>query len=307
MWGREEHTDADVASDWATAPWPGDADRVQRRLRAMLPDEFAGPDLDRLRINVELDGDDIADLLIDATGLDIRVPDSVFNLDTDPAPTEPESPAPEPISSTEGVTRSIRFLASPVHLEGYPIVVDVQAHDAPFRWVRYAEPIEKGRPDTVVSVDESVHGLARATGSVELRMRTADLGPLVQTLVSRALAAEGVQLRRLRIDVAAHGEKVTIAASGAVRWKLLSASAHAKVRPRMAPEGRIAVEKIHLGSRNPIIAIALRLKSVREAVREAEGTTTDLGAQLTCGPGGPSFHDLRVRVDQQIRITARMG
>ncbi|MFE6734879.1 hypothetical protein [Microbacterium sp. NPDC057650] len=283
---------------------------MQHWLRALIPADLAGSDLDRLRIDVQLDGDDIADLLVDATGVDIRLSDEAFAPDTDPAPAHPdatETPAPEPISSTEGIARSIRFLASPAHLEGYPFVVDVQVHDAPLRWVRYAAPLEEGRPETVVSVDESVHGLSQATGSIELRMRTVDLGPLVQTLVSRALAAEGMKLRRLKVDVAAHGEKVTISASGAIRWRILGASAHARVSLRVTPNGVITVQKIRLGSRNPLIAMALRLKSVRDSVREAEGTSTDLGAELARDAGGPAFHDLCVRVDQQIRITGRLG
>ena len=276
--------------------WPEDADAVVRRIRDELDSSGLGLDgLDAVRISAALRGDDLEHLTIDASGTALHL-----RAQTAPTVSAPEVPA-DIRSRRPGFARRVRVLAAPVLIDGLPLTVDAEMLDVPIEWVEYAEPLVPARPETAFGV-EYREGVAGMRGVFSAAMRAADLGPLVERLVRAALATEGVVVRAVRVDLHQDGtDGIRLSAGAHVRWKLLSASARARARLRISPDAVVTVRDLGVGSRNPLVALALL--AARKAVREQVGKTYDLNEELT----GIRLHDVRLRIGDDVRIEARLG
>lgn len=294
-----------MATDDDIRPWPGDADRVVAWIRASLQPpvtdgEFAVEGLERLRIALDLHGDDIERLTVDASAVTLRV----RRASAPPPAAEPASvttATPPVLSRTRATARLIRLLADPVQIEGIPLTAEAQLENVPFDWLVYAAPTVTDQPDSRYGVEPT--DSAEARGTLSASMRSADLAPLIRAITAPLWAEAGVSLRRLRIDVDQDGpEGVRASAEAAIRWKLLRASARARVRVTVAPDGVITVRDLRVGSRNPIIALALR--AARSQVDELVGRVYDLNDDIA---GGPRLHDVRIQAGRELRVSARLG
>jgi hypothetical protein len=310
--------------------WPCDAPTVQRWLRTMLSrgDGFVMEGADRIRIAVDLDGDDIESLDIDATGADLRpsLTDSAALTDnvalTDNASpggtTAADAPAPPapPIAPTVvdrggGVLRHARLVAHPVRVHRVPIRVDAAVDRLPIEWLVHERPVDARRPETAFALSSA--GDARGTiGSFAASMRTDDIGRLLLALIRPATAGSGVSVRRLRISLAPAGtepagtepaapERFRLGARATARWKLLRATVRIEARIRVAPSAVVTVEQFRIRSRNPLVAVLLRI--ARRDIRGYEGKRYDLNED----PAMPRVHDLRLSAGKDVSISARLG
>jgi hypothetical protein len=288
-----------------THDWPGDSLTVKRWARASLrpdPSEFEIRGIDDVRISATVDGDDLDQLVVDASGiaLDLGAPRH------DRTPTASLPPvAPEIVERRRGAARTVRMLARPVEIEGIPLAIDAQIDDAPIEWQVYASPVAEGRP-------ESRYGLTLAEGGAGMHgsflasMRTSDLAPLLTALLRPAFQASGARLRRLTVTAAQDGaDGIRVDGAAGVRWRLLSASARGSARIGVDPDGVLTVRDLRVGSRNPFIALALR--AARKTIRAEIGRRHDLNASLAVDGVTVRLHDVRVTVADEIRISARIG
>lgn len=281
--------------------WPEDADAVIRRIRAELAS--AGDQLDGLeavRISAELRGDDLEQLTVDASGVDLRMRPAAASASSSalPAPASPDIRIRRP-----GVARRARLRAAPVLIDGVPLTFDAEVIDAPIDWIEYVSPVDPAHPETAFAID-SRDGGEGVRGSLSASMRVADVGPLIERLAGAALEAEGVAVRSVRVDVDQDGaDGIRVFARARVRWKLLSASARAKARLRITPDAVVTVQDLTVGSRNPIVALALR--AARTTVRAQIGRTIDLNGEVPLS--ALRLHSLRVTVARDVSVEARLG
>lgn len=342
---------------WVPDAWPGDAATVERRLRTELFAEIAdSPDLritgvDDIRTTVDLDGTEIAHLLIDATGVKLKMkpgsrepgssegsgaptsggptsggpgaggpgsgaPGAGGSRSGGPASGGPASdPEPEPdaehepavIERTPGVLRFARVTADPVTVQGYDIHIDATLQNVAFDWARYAEPLRPHQPETAFGIADPVE-MSTPTGTFTARMRADELGPLIESAARPLLKESGMRLRRFETSVTADAEQnVMIDGIASVRWKIFYATLRAHAEVHVDPDAIITVKAVRLSSRNPLIALGLRM--MREELRGAEGQRFDMNADMKAEstPRALGVHDLRVRVTQSIEVSGRIG
>ncbi|MFK0403166.1 hypothetical protein ACIQTT_12600 [Microbacterium sp. NPDC090225] len=288
-----------------THEWPGDSATVEQWMRESLrpdPSEFELRGIDDVRISSTVDGDHLERLIVDGTGvaLRLRVPKH------DSAPTASASPvAPDVVERRRGTARTVRMLARPVEIEGIPLTIDVQLDDAPIEWQVFASPVVAGRPESLYGIVLADDG-AGMRGSFLASMTADDLTPLLTSLLRPALKAAGMRLRHLSVTGAQDGtDGIRIDGAAAVRWRLIGASARGSARIGIEPDGVVTVRDLRVGSTNPFVALALR--AARKNIRAEIGRRHDLNASLAADGVALRVHDLRVTVDDEIRISARVG
>ncbi|PRB12055.1 hypothetical protein [Microbacterium sp. MYb62] len=296
--------------------WPGDAATVTRWMRASLrPDEseIEVRGLDDVRVSCELDGDDLEHLTLDASavGLRVRAPKQGASVPSSSVPSASvpsasvPSPTPAVLRRRTGTARRIRLTAQPVRVEGIPLVVDAQVHDAPIEWLVHAAPAVAGRPESRFGIEIAGDG-AGMRGSFLASLAASDLTPLLTAVLRPALRAGGVRLRRLTVTVAPDGaDGIRVDGAASVRWRVVPASARAMARIGVHPDGIVTVRDVQVSSGNPLIALALR--TARKTIRAEIGRTHDLNESLGIGDSGPRLHDVRITVDDEITIAARLS
>lgn len=332
--------------------WPGDSATVTRWVRASLRPvesdlEIRG--LDDVRVSAEVRGHDLDNLTIDASGVKLRLrapkrTDSSSATATAPPPAPagappldspasevplPEIPTPEVVSRTTGIARTLRLRASPVRVQGIPVTVEAQLHDAPIEWQTYAEPVTAGRPESRYGIDIAGDGYGDGTkGSFRASMRSGDLTRLLTAVLRPTLKAGGVRLRRITATVVpdsgatgtsgaedAVPENATVAdgptdgirieVKAGIRWRLIGASARGVARIGVHPDGVITVRDLQVGSFNPFVALALR--AARKTIRAQIGRTYDLNEMAGADGSGPRVHDVRVTAGDDLTLAARLG
>jgi hypothetical protein len=297
-----------------TLAWPDSSETVIEWARASLrPDdgvEIVG--LDDIEVSATLVGADLEHLTLDATGVSLRIHSAGKNQ-THAASRSPSqlnsslqpNPVPAVATRRRGTAHFIRFNAAPVRVEGFPVAVDVQLSDAPIEWLSYQHPVMPGRPESAYLLDLADDG-AGMQGSAVASVRTDDIGPLLSSILQPALREAGVRLRRLNLRVAQDGEDgIRIEGSAAIRWRLLTASARGAARLSVSRDGLLIVHELSVGSRNPIVAVALG--AVRKVIRSQVGRSHDLNALIAGDDTAPRLHDVRVIVDEDINVSARIG
>ncbi|MCK2023765.1 hypothetical protein KZC52_12575 [Microbacterium sp. kSW2-24] len=291
--------------------WPGDSTTVERWMRDSLrpdPSEFEIRGIDDVRISSTVDGDDLERLVVDGTGvaLRLRVPkhDSAPGASARPAASAPPA-TPEIVERRRGTARTVRMLARPVEIEGIPLTIDVQLDDAPIEWQVSASPVVARRPESRYAIVLADDGEGMR-GSFLASMAADDLTPLLTAILRPALKAGGARLRHLAVTAAQDGtDGIRIDAAAGVRWRLIGASARGRARIGVEPDGVVTVRDLRVGSRNPFVALALR--AARKTIRAEIGRRHNLNESLTADGMRLRLHDLRVTVGDEIRVSARLG
>lgn len=239
---------------------------------------------------VQLDGDDITSLAVDATG--IVIPEEAFGPDAEPSY---GSTLPPVVASTPGMLRLATFRAHPITVAGVRADVDVEIRDLPLRWVETSdggsgvEPLEPSASQPV-------------TGHLRLSAPQAALLDAVRRIATTTLAAEGVTLTRLDIALTSTGPRqVRVVADAKLRKGILSASAQASGAASLDDAMVLRFSDVSLGSANPIVAGLLAM--ARGRVQEATREPIDLAAQL---PAGVRVADVRLDVGTDLVVSARL-
>lgn len=296
-----------------TTSWPGDSATVVRWLRATLHADLADSrgatvkGLDDVKITADLEGNDLRHLAFDATRVrlefDWRASPDLAARDEEAA----DRHEPHPIHEEPGTLREIRVRAAPIRIERTDVNIDVQAFDLPILWQTFAEPTDPRHVESIhsLTIPDDV-GPARGTFSASIK--TKDLVPLVTSLLRPALAEIGVRLGRVKLDAASDGsDGIQVTAYAGGRWKLLVASARANARVQISRDAVITVHEFTLGSRNPLVAVALRF--ARKPIREIVGKPYDLNGLIGAEGGATSvrIHDLRVTTGSELAVSGRVN
>ncbi len=288
--------------------WPGDAEAVIRWVRASLRPDDAElvRGLDDLRITADVSGTDLENLSVDASGVELTfAPAAAAAAASAPAASIPANGEEPPVMHrSTGVLRTVRVTADPVRIERVPVTVDLQLYDTPVEWLVYERAVVPDRPETVHGLDLAENG-AGMRGAFTASLRAADLTPLLTAVARPMLDAGGVRLRRLRIEVLQDGaDGIRIEGRAGIRWRMLGASATGSARVGVSSTGVVTLRDLSLGSRNPLVAIALR--AARRPVREQIGKSFDLNDEFASGDG-PRLSDVRVVAAKRLTISARLG
>lgn len=327
-----------------TLTWPS-ADGLERWLRAQLTeasssDEVHLSGLDHIRIHTDVTGADITSLRVDASDVTLRVQLSENAADdtsaasgAPDAPSEqPEQPDADVVESIPGMLHQARILADPLIIERIPLHLDATMSDLPISWDTYAHELHPGDPTSRFMIRPREEG-ASSRGTLEARMRTADIGRLIRVLADPPLAAGGVRLRRLSITVdqassipaeastdsgtdtdtrretdtdapnaPTPDDILAVTAITTARWKAFGVRLRADATVAVERAGFVTMTSFRLSSRNLLVALALR--AFRSQLEELEGIRHDLNAGRE---GGPRLHDLRVRTGADLTVSARLG
>jgi hypothetical protein len=274
--------------------WPGSASTVQTWLREQLTDDTLVPGvtgLERARIDVSMAGADLAELVIDLTGVSVEIPrDTTESVTADP----PIDTEPAVVSRTPAVARFSRLRAHPLTVFGARLTLDAEAHDVPFTWVRSAEG-ERG-----VAIDESSPD-ERRRGMITASMPRDDVVTLMRTVGNELQSQAGIRLTRSDIAFTQVSRDVVgVEVDAAVRRGLLSASVHATATIHVDRAGIVTLRRIRLRSWNPLIAIGLLI--ARRHVRRWEGRSIAVNDDL---PPGVRIADAELDVTGDLTISAR--
>lgn len=276
--------------------WPESADAVVAWIRTQLTADAEFSGVEGIRISAELDGDDLVRVAIDASDAELSpLPSAQASV--------PVRAEREVRTRRTGTARLIRVIASPVLVSGVPLTIDAEARDVPIDWVEYVEPADAASADSAYDIRLRDEGRGMS-GSLTFAMRTGDVEPLIERTVRTALETGDARIRRLRVTVQQDGiDGVRLTGSAAIRYKLLFTSARGEARVRISEDGVVTVEDLQASSRNPLVALALRV--ARRSIRAQIGRQFDLAESL--GTSGPRLHGVRVRVDRDLRVDARLG
>lgn len=295
---------------WVPDAWPGDSATVERRLRHELFAEVAdSPDMRvsgvaDIRTTIDLDGTEITHLLIDATGVKLKVKPGAGAT---PRPQSKPDAAPAIIDRTSGMLRFARVCADPVTVQGYDVHLDATLQNVAFDWARYAAPVRADRPETSFGIADA-DDPGTPSGAFSARMHADEVGPLIESVARPLLTESGMRLRTLATTVTADADQnVTVDAVAAVRWKIFYATVRAHAELHVDPDAIITVKTVRLSSRNPLIGLGLRL--MREELRQAQGRRIDLNADAAADGASRTLrvHDVRIRVTQSIEVSGRIG
>ncbi|MFJ2544728.1 hypothetical protein [Microbacterium sp. NPDC087589] len=285
--------------------WPTDEKDLVRWVRASLQpeDDVEVRGLDEVRISAALAGADLEHLTVDATGASLKLR-FLRATATGMGPTDAPSP---PVETTRrpGTSTLLRLVAAPVRIQGYPLTIDARLLDAPIDWIEYERPVIPGRAETSRTIEIARQGEGMR-GFVDASIRADDLGPMLTAVMKPALRSAGVRLRRLDLTLSADGDAgFRITGAARIRWKLLFASARGAARIGVSRDGVLTIRDLDVGSANPIVAIAMR--AARRMTRKQIGRTYDLNAGIAADGVRARLHDVRVDVDGDIRVSARIG
>lgn len=290
-----------------TPEWPGTSSNVTQWLRSSLrPDdsEFTIHGLDDVRISAALTGSDLEHLTIDASRAKLRFRRSEGTPAPASAP-EKTSSSPAVVSRSSGFAHTIRVLADPVRVERIPITLDLQLHNAPIEWQTYAAPEVSTRPESRFALRIADEREAM-DGSLVASVKESDLAPLLVACLRPALNEAGIRLRRLSVSVVQDGaDGVRIEGKTRIRWKVLGASFTGMTRLVVTPDGVLTVRALQIGSKNPLIALALR--AARKAIAAEVGQSHDLNERLGAEGTHHRLHSVRIAVDERITLTARLS
>lgn len=296
-------------------PWPGDTATVVHWVRTAMRADVADSSeltvngIDDIAVTADLATPDLKHLTLDATRARLQFD---WHAPTDPALTDADIAAsernkPEPAHEQPGVLRELRVRAAPMRIEQTDINIDVQAFDVPILWQTFASPTDPNNPESIHALTPA-DDLGAARGVFSASVKTQDLAPLLTSVLRPALAQNSVRLGRVKLDVTgSEHDGIRISAYAGARWKLLGASIRADALIEVTRDAVVTVRELKLGSRNPLVALALRF--ARKPIRETIGTPHDLSTALARDTGAESLriHDLRVTTGKELAVSGRVN
>lgn len=236
-----------------------------------------------LQLTATLDGDDIALVNVDASGVVVRSPSGQQGPDT------LEGVA----ASTPGVLREVHVTAAPIQIDTLPVTVQIDAANVPFTWV------ESGSAWGIEGSNDQTAGTAgSARIAVEQARLTEAIGPLTDDL-TRAM---GVAVRDVQVSMTSnHPRHVRIDASANVKKGIIGAPVRAVADVDL--EGAVlTVRELDVSSTNPLASALIGAFSGK--VQEFVGQRVDLNEYL---PLGLKLQDAQIDVGPEIVLTASVG
>lgn len=185
--------------------------------------------------------------------------------------------------------------AHPVTIAGAAVNIDAELNDQPVRWL--AAGAETFLEVVEPSAAQPVSGHLRVTVAREEAIDAA------RRVISRALAAEGLELVALEADLTGtDGHSVQLDATARIRKGILSASARVRGTARLHDDLVLHFSDVAVTSRNVVVAAVLAV--VRGRIEQATREPIRLGDTL---PPGVRLAEVAVRIDRDVEISARFA
>ncbi|NNU27329.1 hypothetical protein [Isoptericola sediminis] len=273
-----------------TAPRPATDEDLAARLRAALV-ALAGDrvqNLDDAKVLPVLDGDDIASLDVDLTGVVMGMPTGAQEA---PAPWRPEITGRE-----DAVLRRLRIDAHPMVAVDLPVDLTADITGLRFAWLTTADDMV-GAELVEPSDDSPVSGNARLAVSHD------GLAGTVQGLLAVALSGNGIALNDFDLQVEQAGPRAaSLRIEAGIKKSFLSATVTATASASVDDAMVLTVGDVELSSGNPIVGAMLG--AVKGRLEAAAGRKVDLGASL---PPGVELADVQLEVGEDIVLTALLA
>ena len=270
------------------APRPTTGPDLAERLRAGIGEVCGGAvqGLDRLRLEATLDGPDVPALVVDLTGLAVR-------LDAGAGSTTPSA---QVLRREAGVIRSASLTAHPMTVADVAVDVDAVVDGLRFSWLE--------RTDGSVAVElQEPSGEAPVSGQARVAVDRDRLVAAVRQVAATTLAAQGFVLSSLDVRLTSHGPvSVAVEAVAKVRKGMLSATARVGAMAEVSDDLVLTVRDVEATSRNPLVAAAL--VAFRGRLEALERQRVDIAAAL---PPGVRVEALRLDVGDELVLTARLA
>ena len=269
------------------APRPTDGAQLAKRIRTLvIAAEPAGIACTSI-IDAELDGADIARLHLDLTGF-------VFagEVDRDRARLEPQGAS---VRWEAAEVRDLRVHASPIHISGVEVPLDVALRDVQFVWIE-TDNGELAIEFVAPSADRPLHGRARVSVPKE------QLGRAALGLAESLLLDKGIAVSKLDVDVQASGPRaLRLTVDARVRKGLLGATVRGTASVSIDERMGVTLSDVCVDSANPLVGVMLG--AFRGRIERLEGRCIELASAL---PAGIRVADLHVSVADAVTIEARL-
>jgi hypothetical protein len=270
------------------APRPLTGTDLAERLRCGLA-EVSGAaiqGLDRLRLDAILDGPDVPALVVDLTGLAVRV---------GPASAGSTAPPAELLRREAGVVHSASLTAHPLTVSDVAVDVEAVVDGLRISWLELVDgsvAVELQEPTSAYPV----------SGQVRVGVDHDRLVEAVRQVAATTLAAQGLALSSLDVRLASHGPtSVAVVADARVRKGMVSATARVAATAEVSDDLVLTVRDVEATSRNPLVAAAL--VAFRSRLEAVERQRVDISAAL---PAAVRVKDLRLDVGDDLVLSARL-
>ena len=270
------------------APRPTNGPDLAERLRAGIAAVSGGAvqGLDRLRLEATLDGPDVPALVVDLTGLAVRLDAGVGFT----------APPVQVLRREEGVIRSASLTAHPMTVADVAVDVDAVVDGLRFSW------LERADGSVAVELQEPT-GEAPVSGQARVAVDRDRLVEAARQIVATTLAAQGFVLSSLDVRLTSQGPaSVAVEAVAKVRKGMLSATARVGATAEVSDDLVLTVRAVEATSRNPLVAAAL--VAFRGRLEALERQRVDIAAAL---PPGVRVEALRLDVGDELVLTARLS
>lgn len=272
------------------APRPTTDAEVTGRLRAAVQQGLpAGSRADALQLTAELDGDDIATLAVDLTGVDVPT------IKTDDV--EGLLGSAELTSSTPMTVRNLTIAGNPLLVAGAKVTVTGQLANLPGAWVETTD----GRLG--LQLTEPTDASSPVTGAGAAQITKADLVTAANT-VGQSLAAEvGVNLSDVTIDLRQLSPRqVQVNAGARIKKGFIGASAEVQATASIDANMVVSISGLQVSSKNPVINALLGV--VKGKLDRFNNRTFAINDRL---PAGVKLSSLEFTVDQAIAVRGTIG
>lgn len=261
-------------------------ERIRRfALEGAPPVALAQADALLAATTVELDGDDIATLDVQATGL-------VF--DESGTDVEPPTASLPGARRTPGVIRHARVHGDPVQVAGVPVTLDADASGVRFAWL---ETDTHAGIELIEPSDD-----APITGQLSVAAPQQAVVDAARTIATRMAAEQGYDLRSLDVQFSSRGPReVALRGEAAIRKGILGASVQVAATAQIDDAMVLRFRDVSLSSGNMIVAGMLSL--LRSRIEKATSEPIDLASRL---PAGVRLADVRLEAGEVLALVARL-
>jgi hypothetical protein len=265
------------------APRPSTGEDLAARLRATLAQHLENSDA--VRVFAEVDGADVPQLQVDATGLVVgELPGSLTR----------SAVSVDGRERTPGIIGAFRLDAHPATVAGVPVDVRAELANVPFAWV-------DGQDGSLAAELLEPTADAPVTGDLRVAAPRERLLEAVRSQVTALAAAQGVAVSRLDIRLVSEGPRaVSVVADAKLRKGLLSASARGRATATVDDALGLTLSDVEVSSGNPLVTALLSV--ARGRLDQVAGKRIDLAGQL---PPGIRLSDVRLDVGEDVVLTVR--
>lgn len=271
-------------------PRPTDGQSLAEALRlamaGLLPSSVTG--VDAVGISVELDGDEIASLDLDLSGVALPEASNLKGV---------ELPEATVASTTGSLLRHVTVEAHPFMIGDAKVDVTGSAENVPAQWIettdgryglQFPEPKDAERP---------------VSGGGQVSISKADLQGLVQTVASELARAHGVDVQNVTFDVTQlSAQQASAHVEARIKKGFIAAPATVLAKATLDDQMTVTISDLQVGSKNPVVNAFLG--AVKGQVERFNGRRIAINEVL---PAGVKVTSAEFVINDQVTVRGTLG